>query len=418
MITFLSCRFGKLYYNDISKLHYQNIVYPIQRHYDLIHSMQALKDLFLLDPEVTFLNHGSFGATPRPVFEIYQAWQRELEKQPVEFLFRRESDLLANARQNLASYINCEADDIVFFPNTTTALNMVARSLDLQPGDEILTTDHEYGALYRTWRFLCSKTGAQVIQTSIPLPIPPDDELIESFWTSVTARTRVIFISHITSETALILPIKEICRRARLAGILTIIDAAHVIGQIPIDLTDLDPDFYASNCHKWLCAPKGSAFLYSRKEVQSILEPLVVSWGYEAEQPRASSFIDYHEWQGTRDISAFLSVPAAIEFQQDHDWDSVRQQCHSIAVETRNRINALTGIPAISPPDRFSQMFSSLLPEIDIDQLKLDLYQQYKIEVPILRWNTRPLIRVSFQVYNDRDDANKLIEALELLLPA
>lgn len=380
--------------------------------------MRQLKTLFLLDPEITFLNHGSFGATPRPVFEVYQDWQRELEKQPVDFLIRREPDLLANARQKLATYIQCDTDDVIFFPNTTTALNMVARSLDLQPGDEVLTTDHEYGALYRTWKFLGTKTGAHVIQASLPLPMPPDGELIESFWTSVTQHTRVIFISHITSETALILPIKEICRRARQAGIITIIDAAHAIGQIPLDLTDLDPDFYASNCHKWLCAPKGAAFLYARKGVQSMLEPLVVSWGYDAEQPRATTFLDHHEWQGTRDISAFLSVPAAIQFQRDYDWDAVRQQSHSLAVETRQRITTLTGLPEISPPDRFSQMFSSLLPEIDTDQLKLDLYQHYKIEVPILRWNGHPLIRVSIQGYNDRNDANKLIAALEHLLTA
>ena len=379
--------------------------------------MRKLKELFLLDPEITFLNHGSFGATPRPVFKVYQDWQRELEKQPVEFLFRRESDLLADTRQTLATFINCVANDIVFFSNTTTALNMVIRSLDLQPGDEVLTTNHEYGAMYRAWNFISAKTGAHLIQAHIRFPLPSDDGLIESFWDSVTPRTRVIFISHITSETALILPIKEICHRARQAGIITIIDAAHTIGQIPLDLTDLDPDFYASNCHKWLCAPKGSAFLYARKGIQSMLEPLVVSWGYDAVEPRASTFLDHHEWQGTRDISAFLSVPAAIQFQQDHDWEAVIKQCHTLAVETRQRINAITGLPEISPSDRFAQMFSSFLPELDADQLKHDLYQQYKIEVPIIRWNGQPLIRVSIQGYNDKNDTNKLIEALEHLLP-
>lgn len=379
--------------------------------------MPPLKELFLLDPQVTFLNHGSFGAVPHPVFETYQAWQLELERQPVEFLFRREPDLMAESRRVLAAYVNCHPDSLVYFPNATTALNVVARSLSIEPGDEILTTDHEYGAMLRTWRFITLRRKAQIIQHPIPLPVTDPKSLVEDFWSAVTSRTRAIFISHITSETALILPIQEIIQRARQAGILTIIDGAHTLGQIPLDLTALDPDFYAANCHKWLCAPKGSAFLYAREDVQHLLHPLVVSWGYESEDPRASQFLDHHEWQGTRDISAFLSVPAAIQFQHDHDWDKVRQKCHTLAVDTRQLINHLTGLPPISPPHQFSQMFSALLPELDIDQLKLDLYHKYKIEVPILRWNDQVLIRVSIQAYNNNEDTGRLLAALSDLLP-
>ena len=206
---------------------------------------------FLLDPEIVFLNHGSFGACARPVFEVYQSWQRRLERQPVEFLGRQAGALMAQARGALADYLNCEADEIVYFPNPTTAINMVARNLALSPGDEILTTDHEYGAMDRTWRYVCQKVGARYVQQPIPLPVTTHEEFVETFWQGVTPRTKVIFLSHITSPTALIFPIDEICRRARAAEILCIVDGAHAPGQIPVDLHSIGADLYVGACHKW-----------------------------------------------------------------------------------------------------------------------------------------------------------------------
>jgi len=378
-----------------------------------------LKAEFLLDPDVIFLNHGSFGACPRPVFEAYQKWQRELERQPVEFLNRRAIGLLAEARARLAAYLGVATDEVVYFPNPTTALNMVARSLDLSPGDEILTTDHEYGAMDRTWRFVCRKTGARYVQQPIPLPVTSHTDFVETFWAGVTERTRVIFISHITSPTALAFPVQEICRRARDAGLLSIVDGAHAPGQIPLNLATLGADVYAAACHKWLCAPKGSAFLYVRPEVQGILEPLVVSWGWESERPSGSQFVDHHEWQGTRDLAAFLSVPAAIEFQAQHDWEAVRQRCRALASQTRQRLNALTGLDPICPDSAewFVQMFAARLPDVDLDRLKERLYDEFRIEVPLFKWNGQPLIRVSFQAYNSQADADALVDALTQLLP-
>ncbi len=211
--------------------------------------MPDLTELFLLRPDIIFLNHGSFGACPRPVFDEYQRWQRELERQPVEFLGRRFDGLLRAAREPLAQYVNCDPDELVYVPNATTGLNIVARSLALQPGDEILSTDHEYGALERTWTFLAEKTGAVYRRQPIPVPVTTADEFIERFWSGVTPRTRVIFLSHLTSPTALIFPVQELCRRAREVGILSIVDGAHTVGQIPLDLTALGADFYSSNCH-------------------------------------------------------------------------------------------------------------------------------------------------------------------------
>ena len=373
-----------------------------------------LKDQFLLDPDLVFLNHGSFGACPRPVFETYQRWQRELEQQPVEFLGRRAVDLLAQARARLAEYLGVAARDVVYFPNPTTALNMVARSLKLRPGDEILTTDHEYGAMDKTWRFVCRKTGARYVRHPIPLPVTTHEEFVETLWSGITARTRVVFISHITSPTALTFPVQEICRRARQSGLLSIVDGAHAPGQIPLNLGEIGADFYAGACHKWLCAPKGAAFLYARREVQEWLEPLVVSWGWESEEPSDSQFVDYHEWQGTRDLAAFLSVPAAIEFQAQHDWAAVQRRCHELARETRRQLTALTGLPPICPdsPEWFAQMAAARLPDIDLDRLKKRLYDEFRIEVPLIEWNGQQLIRVSFQVYNSRADIDALLDAL------
>jgi isopenicillin-N epimerase len=381
--------------------------------------MSTLKALFLLDPEIVFLNHGSFGACPRPVFETYQRWQRELERQPVAFLGRQAAALLAHARAQLAAYLGVAADDVVYVPNPTTAINMVPRSLHLGPMDEILTTDHEYGAMERTWRFVCRQTGAQYVRQPLPLPVMDADAWVETFWQGVTDRTRVIFLSHITSPTALTLPVEAICQRARAAGVLSIVDGAHVPGHLPLHLPSIGADLYTGACHKWLCAPKGAAFLYARREVQPWLEPLVVSWGYESAQPSDSQFIDYHEWQGTRDLAAFLTVPAAIAFQAQHGWAAVRQHCHELACTTRQRLNALTGLAPICPasPRWFTQMFTARLPaHTDLEALKQRLYDEYRVEVPVVAWNGQKFIRVSLQGYNTPSDADTLVEALARLL--
>jgi isopenicillin-N epimerase len=397
---------------------------------DLEAQRQALRQQFLLRPDVIFLNHGSFGACPRPVFAAYQAWQLELERQPVEFLGRRFINLMRYAREVLAAYVGAAADELVYVPNATTGLNIVARSLPLQPGDEVLATDHEYGALDRTWRFVCARRGARYINQPLPLPLESAEQMVETLWSAVNERTRVLFVSHITSPTALILPVAELVQRARQAGILTVIDGAHAPGQIPLDLTALGADFYSGNCHKWLCAPKGSAFLYARKEMQHLVEPLVVSWGWNDRPDRfgkpVRSFVDEQEWQGTRDIAAYLSVPAAIEFQAEHDWPRVRAQCHELLRETRQRMAELgratkvaTTSRAICPdsPEWYAQMASFPLPPCDAEALQRRLYEEYRVEVPIIEWKGRQLVRVSIQGYNTFGDAETLLGALEALLP-
>jgi len=381
--------------------------------------LPALAEQFLLRPAMTFLNHGSFGACPRPVFEAYQAWQRELEAQPVEFLGRRIGSLLAEARAALAAYVGVPPDDLVFVPNATHAINIVARSLALAPGDEVLATDHEYGAVDRTWRFICGRSGARYVRAPIPLPLEDPAQVVEALWAHVTPRTRAIVVSHITSPTALILPVAAICRRAREAGILTVVDGAHAPGQIALDLPALGADFYAGNCHKWLCAPKGAGFLYARPEAQALLSPLVVSWGWEAETPGPSPFIDYFGWTGTADPAAYLSVPAAIAFQREHDWPAVRAACRALLLDASRQLTELTSLPPLSPDtdEWWAQMRSFPLPPCDPAALKRRLWDEYAVEVPIVVWEGRPLMRVSVQAYNCPADIARLVEGLGALLP-
>lgn len=379
----------------------------------------TFKNDFLLDPSVIYLNHGSFGATPRPVFETYQYWQRELEFQPTEFLGRRASRLLEDSRQILAGYLGASSDCLAYVTNATTGLNIVARGLDLGLQDEVLATDHEYGALDRTWKYLAHKQGFKYINQPVSVPVHSAEDFLNHLWAGVTSRTRVIFLSHITSPTALTFPVAEVCRRARELGIITIVDGAHAPGQIPLQLDTLGADFYSGNLHKWLCAPKGSAFVYARPEWVKRIEPLIVSWGYDSEHPGTSRLVDYVEWQGTRDISAFLAVPAAIQYQKDHDWDHVRASCHQLAVETVRKITDLYQCDPLSPltSEWFYQMAGAPLPDsVDVETLHRRLYESYRIEIPILEWNGHKLARCSFQAYNTPDDAAALIEALTALI--
>ncbi len=373
-------------------------------------------DQFLLRPDMAFLNHGSFGACPKPVFDTYQSWQRELEAQPVEFLGRRINGLLAEARTTLGRYVGTDANNLAFVPNATHGVNIVARSLDLGPGDEVLATDHEYGASDRTWRFICGLRGARYVRRAIPLPLASDAEIVEELWRGVTERTKVIFLSHITSPTAVIFPVAEVCKRARDAGILTVIDGAHAPGQLGLQLDEIGADFYTGNCHKWLCAPKGAGFLYVRPDRQPLVKPLVVSWGWESDEPGPSPFVDHFAWVGTADPAAYFSVAAAIAFQKEYNWREVRDACHKMAVWAAELISGVVGTPRISSDDGFVQMSSLEFPEGSISRLGTRLWDDYRVEVPLVRWNGREFLRISIQAYNKPEDVERLQSALKALL--
>lgn len=377
--------------------------------------MSDLRALFLLRPDVVFLNHGSFGACPRPVFDEYQRLQRELESEPVDFLHtaRTLPARLAAARGELARFLGADRDDLVFVPNATWGGNVIARSLRLAPGDEVLTTDHEYGAMERTWTFACEKAGARLVRRTLPLPLDDPLDVVQAVWSGVTTRTRVLMLSHITSATGLILPVAELVRRARERDILTFIDGAHAPGQIPLDLDGLGADFYTGNCHKWLLGPKGAGFLHVRRDRQPLVEPLAVSWGWRAEQPGPSRFVDEHEWTGTRDPSACLAVPAALAFRAAHDWDRVMAECRELTLQARQSLLDLVGLPALCPAAPWlAQMVAVPLPPVDPVRLGMALRERHRIEIPITTQGGRSWLRASLQAYNSVEDIEMLIGAL------
>ena len=360
-----------------------------------------MRDGFLLDPDVVYLNHGGYGACPIPVFDEYQRWQRELERQPTDFFARRLStwfweektgpNLLSDARVALAAFVGARTEDLVFVPNATSGLNAVLRSLRIRPEEEIVTTKHEYGAIERTLSFI----RANIVHCE-------PEELVGN----IGVRTRAILVSHVTSPTALVLSVEEICAAARRAGVLTIVDGAHAPGQVPIDLETLGADIYAGNCHKWLCAPKGAGFLWARPEHQEWIEPIVVSWGYRAD----ADFGERHGWQGTNDPSAYLAVPKAIEMHESFDLEGAAaladQVEHRLA---ERRLKRVGGVPA-------PFMRAMWLPPGDPFALWRRLIEEYRIEVPVYERDGRRILRVSIGPYNDESDIERLVSALASVL--
>jgi isopenicillin-N epimerase len=373
----------------------------------------SVKSLFMLDPNIIHLNHGSFGACPKLIFDSLVKWQKLLEREPVKHLAFDIFEHLEKSREALSLYVKCHKDDIVFFPNPSTALNTVLRSLDLKNGDEILTTNHEYGAMDRAWRFLCRKTGAVYINQDIPLPLLSKEHFIHEFKKGISEQTKVIFLSHITSPTALIFPVKEICDIAREKNIITIIDGAHAPAQLDLDISDINPDFYSGACHKWMCSPKGVAFLYVNKNFQDKIEPLVVSWGYEAENPGHSQFLDYLQWQGTYDMSAYLTIPDTIDFLNKNHWCNITKQCHKLNVWAKDRILQEFDIQPICDSMFLGQMSSVEFPFSDPLKNQMEFYARYKIQIPFWNWHDKTIFRISIQAYNSKQDIYMLIDALK-----
>ena len=379
-----------------------------------------MRDAFLLDPDIVFLNHGSFGACPKPVFEAYQRWQLDLERNPVAFLGRRSAALLAAARQRLGDFLGARGEDLVFLPNATHGVNTVARSLNLRPGDEVLATDHEYGACDATWEFVCRQRGATYRRVAVPLPFEAAG-WAQRLLDAATPQTRVVFTSHVTSTTALTFPVQALCEAARRRGITTLIDGAHAPGQMALDLAAVGADFYTGNCHKWLCAPKGAAFLHARPERQAELDAGVVSWGYVAGSGGHTGFDAYTgrtpferrlQWQGTRDLAAFLAVPVAIQFQQAHDWPAWQRRFHDLACVLQRRVLARNGLAPIAPDAAFGQMVPIPVRTGDAEALRAWLFSRHRIEVPVTQHAGRSFVRVSVQAYNTEADLAALQSAL------
>ncbi len=380
--------------------------------------MNSIKAKFLLRPDITFLNNGSFGACPKEVFADYQKWQLELEQEPVQFITINSYTYLAESRKALSAYIHCDAEDIVFVTNPSYAVNIIAKSFVLQEGDEILTTNLEYGACEKTWNYYCKKSKATFVKAEIQLPIVSTESFIEQFFSGLTSRTKMVFISQITSTTGLVLPVAEICAKAKQLGLITFVDGAHTPGQLPLNLTELQADIFTGACHKWLMAPKGCSFLYIKKELQQLFDPLVVSWGYDSAKPSSSLFLDYHQLQGTRDISAFLTIPKALAFMEENNWDEITKGSKKLVLDNASRFCALLGTQPLCPINEtyLAQLFSIPIITNEPEKLQALLFQKYKIEIPVMVHFGKVYMRFSVQGFNTQEDLDILYAALQDIL--
>lgn len=377
--------------------------------------MQNLKSQFLLNPDITYLNFGSFGACPKPIFEDYIQWQYLLEREPVQFIAVVGPKYLQQSRQALAQYIHCDADDLVLVTNPSYGVNIIAKSFPLKQGDEVLTTNIEYGACDKTWNYYCKKAGAIYRQHEIKFPITSQEEIVENFLKEVNPNTKLIFISHLTSSTALKLPVEEICKRAKEMGIMTFVDGAHAPGQISLNLETLQADIYAGACHKWMMTPKGCSFLYVKKEWQKMFDPLIVSWGYDSAVPSHSQFLDYHQMQGTRDFSAMLTIPKAIQFMEQNNWTEVAKECNEMVLQNANRFCELLKAEPLSPihSDFVKQLYSIQISTQEPEKVQRTLFEKYNIEIPVMRQGNKVFIRYSINAFNTQSDLDKLYDSLK-----
>lgn len=378
-----------------------------------------------LAPRTVFLNHGSFGACPKAVLAAQTEFRRRMEAEPIEFLWRRYEEPLDRARNALATFVGARRKDLVFVPNATTAVNAVVRSLELRPGDELLTTAHDYNACRNVLVEAARRAGAKMVVADVPFPVGKPEEILEAIMRAVTRRTRLAMIDHVSSHTALIFPIKRIVRELEGRGVDTLVDGAHALGMVPLNITRLRPAYYTGNLHKWVCAPKGAAFLWVREDKQDGLQPAVISHGNNQLRPGYTRFQDRFDWAGTVDPSAKFSVADAIQWMAKllpGGWREIRQRNHELAVKARRILCERLGTEPMCPESMLGSMATVRLParfqgrqlngRFEEEQVKL--YRDFGIEVPFLRIGTptERYIRVSAQLYNSVEEYEYLAEAL------
>lgn len=372
----------------------------------------GMRERFLLEPDMAFLNHGSFGATPKEVMAVQSDLRQRLESQPVRFMWRELPQRLPEAASTLARFVGAEPADLVFVENATAGCNAVLGSLHLRPGDEVLVTDHIYPAVRNTLRHVCAKSGALLVEAVLPFPVGGPAEVLDAVIARITACTRLVVLDLITSPTATILPVAEIARGARAAGAQVLVDAAHAPGHVDFDVTALGADWVTGNAHKWLFAPKGAAFLWADPKAQDDLHPTVISHGY------GKGFQAEFAWTGTRDPSAWLAVPAAIDFYRRIGDRAIRTHNHDLARRAAELLLERFGTVAASPPAMRGAMATIALPtslQGDIDTAKalnVRLWERHRIEVPIFAFAGRLWVRISAQVYNEMSEYEQLAAAL------
>lgn len=391
----------------------------------------AVRSLWTLDPEIAFLNHGSFGACPRPVLEAQARLREQMEREPVRFFLRELEAPLDQARAALADFVGADADDLAFVPNATAGVNTVLRSLELEPGDELLTTDHEYNACRNALEATAARAGARVVVAAVPFPLESPDQVVEAVLAAAGPRTRLALVDHVTSQTGLVLPVARIVEALQERGIDTLVDGAHAPGMVPLDLRALGAAYYTGNCHKWICAPKGAALLHVRRDRQQRVRPLSISHGANATREDRSRFRLEFDWTGTFDPTPFLCVPEALRFMEGllpGGWPALQEHNRRTALAARALLCEARGCAAPCPDEMIGSLASVPLPPgdgaplrsaLDLDPLQDALLERHGVEVPVIPWPAPPrrLLRISAQIYNERTEYERLIGGLNALLP-
>jgi len=388
-----------------------------------------------LDPAVTFLNHGSFGATPRAVLEAQDAWRARMEREPVAFFARDLEPALDDARVALGRFVGADPDDLAFVTNATTGINIVARSLRLDPGDEIVLLDHAYPAARNTIQDAADAAGARLVTAHLPVPGATSEAARDAVLAATSPRTRLVMVDHVTSPTALVLPVAEIVAALEERGIATLVDGAHAPGMVDVDLAAIGAAYTVGNCHKWMCAPKGSAFLHVRRDLQERVRPIVISHGASSTRTDRRRFRLEHDWTGTLDPTPWLSVPAAIAFGDGlvpGGWPALIERGHRLALEARDLLADALGEPPPAPDEMVGAMVSVPLPPTTeprpdgtFDDPVHAALLRAGIQVAISPWPLQPdgrlwrrLVRVSCAPYVALDDIESLAAALPAALVA
>jgi isopenicillin-N epimerase len=383
--------------------------------------------LWPLDPGVVFLNHGSFGSCPLAVLEYQQEIRCRLERQPVQFFVRDLEALLDEAREKLAQFIDAPSEGLAFVPNATCGVNTVLRSLRFQAGDELLVTNHEYNACRNALDFTATQTGATVREVAIPFPIRTEAQIVEAVMSAVTARTKLVLTDHVTSQTGMIMPVAALSQRLAGRGIDLLVDGAHAPGMLPLSLRQLGVPFYTGNCHKWICAPKGAAFLFVRRDRQNAIRPLSISHGANSPRTDRTRFLIEFDWTGTCDPTACLSVPRALEYMGGllpGGWPAVMARNRQLALAARRVLCETLKIAAPCPEECIGSLAAVPLPDatcsepprspLYTDPLQDELREQHGIEVPVIPWPATPrrVLRISAQLYNHLPQYRLLAKAL------
>lgn len=377
--------------------------------------------VFALDPAVTFLNHGSFGACPREVLAHQGELRARLEADPVRFFVRDYEGLLDEARARVAAFVGAEPAGLVFVPNATTGVAAVLASVALSEGDEVLITSHGYNACNNAAAHAAERAGARVVVAAVPFPLESPDAVVDAVLSRVTARTRLALVDHVTSPTGLVFPIERLVRALDSRGVDALVDAAHSAGQVPLALDALRAAYVTGNLHKWTCAPKGAAFLHVRADRRDRVRPVVISHGANARREDRSRFHLEFDWTGTHDPSAWLSAPRALDVmaREFGGWDAIRRDNHALALEGRAIVADALGVAPPAPPSMLGAMASFVLPDAPVeagptglDPLQEWLFAEHAIEIPVFAFEGRRLLRLSAQRYNARADYERLARAL------